>query len=391
MSAPSLQHEDYRFHHFDQGFDCQGSKLKNWLFVIPDGVAQSETAEVENTDTLPDAQWLNSTNLRTGNLRSISAPSAQACDAACEKTDACKAWVFDSSRDLCFLKAGGFCVNTGSSGGPCGGCETVAGKCPCTAGIKGGSERAQCPAGHGSGGGGKTGRACGRMGFASETLIGPYKFCQWLEQPNPQGLDDPGGPGSNCDSWPGDIIQSAKDGSLYFVNGWGNIYRAPAGTLKFERLPGNATIARPAPAGQWDDLHQIEFTFLPPREKGGRWRLYHASYANATANPLAKKADYGYKQAIGMYSFTWDDAEDQPADPPPPAAEAPVRTRDSFCPLSVSFRADSIRSKLAGAAALGAELGYATGVHPLLQRCDFRVIFSVILELNVGLTFGGEQ
>ena len=56
MSAPSLQHEDYRFHHFDQGFDCQGSKFKNWLFVIPDGVAQSETAAAENTATLPDAQ-----------------------------------------------------------------------------------------------------------------------------------------------------------------------------------------------------------------------------------------------------------------------------------------------------------------------------------------------
>ena len=57
------------------------------------------------------------------------------------------------------------------------------------------------------------------------------------------------------------MIQS-KDGTLYFVNGWGNIYKAPPGSLNFERL-GNATIARPAPAGQWDDLHQIEFTFLP--------------------------------------------------------------------------------------------------------------------------------
>ena len=37
-----------------------------------------------------------------------------------------------------------------------------------------------------------------------------------------------GGPGSNCDSWPGDLIQSGKDGSLFFVNGWGNIYKAPA-------------------------------------------------------------------------------------------------------------------------------------------------------------------
>lgn len=147
----------------------------------------------------------------------------------------------------------------------CGGCETdgPGSDCPCTAGIKAGVKKTACsahppppppkP---------KAGRACGRLGFASESLNGPYKFCDWLEAPNPQGLDDPGGPGSNCDSWPGDLIQSAQDGSLFFVNGWGNLYRARAGTLTFERL-GNATIARPAPAGQWDDLHQIEFTFLP--------------------------------------------------------------------------------------------------------------------------------
>jgi hypothetical protein len=29
------------------------------------------------------------------------------------------------------------------------------------------------------------------MGFASETLTGPYHYCQWIEQPNPQGLEDP--------------------------------------------------------------------------------------------------------------------------------------------------------------------------------------------------------
>jgi hypothetical protein len=44
-----------------------------------------------------------------------------------------------------------------------------------------------------------------------------------------------------------------------------------------------------------------------PREKGGRWRLYHASYSSINENPNATKADYGYKQAIGMYSFSWDD------------------------------------------------------------------------------------
>ena len=118
------------------------------------------------------------------------------------------------------------------------------------------------------------------------------------------GLDDPGGPGSNCDSWPGDLI-SSKDGSLFFVNGWGNIYRAPPGSLSFARL-GNATIARPAPPGSFDDLHQIEFTFLPPAVAGGRWTMYHASYAGRSRNPGQRRADYGYKQAIGMYTFTWD-------------------------------------------------------------------------------------
>ena len=102
------------------------------------------------------------------------------------------------------------------------------------------------------------------------------------------------------------MIQS-KDGTLYFVNGWGNIYKAPPGSLSFERL-GNATIARPAPKGSYDDLHQIEFTFLPPAVAGGRWSLYHASYSDQSMNAGQRKADYGYKQAIGMYTFDWDSA-----------------------------------------------------------------------------------
>ena len=147
----------------------------------------------------------------------------------------------------------------------CGGCETggPGSVCPCTAGIKVGEKTRACNVRPEPPRKPKAGRACGRLGFASQNLIGPYKFCDWLEAPNPEGLDDPGGPGSNCDSWPGDLIQSAQDGSLFFVNGWGNIYKAARGTLAFKRLPGNATIARPAPTGQWDDLHQIEFTFLP--------------------------------------------------------------------------------------------------------------------------------
>ena len=147
----------------------------------------------------------------------------------------------------------------------CGGCE-IGGPgrdCPCTAGVKPGVETKPCTVHPPAPPKPKAGRACGRLGFASESLTGPYKFCGWLETPHPEGLDNPGGPGSNCDSWPGDLIQSAKDGSLFFVNGWGNIYKASPGTLAFKRLPGNATIARPSPAGEWDDLHQIEFTFLP--------------------------------------------------------------------------------------------------------------------------------
>ena len=70
----------------------------------------------------------------------------------------------------------------------------MGGNCPCTAGIKSGVHRTACgpeppkpkptpqP---------RAGRACGRMGFASETLTGPYHYCQWIEQPNPQGLEDP--------------------------------------------------------------------------------------------------------------------------------------------------------------------------------------------------------
>lgn len=300
--APSARHEDYRLHHFDQGYNCSGVALKNWLFIIPDGVSAEETAEVAAGQR---SILLNSTNLRSGNLRQVKVESRDACSKQCDATDACKAWVYEQQQQgkqgTCFLKNPHFCVNPAAD--PCGGCEHD-GKCPCSAGIKPGVKKTKC--GPAPAPGPKPGRACGRMGFASANLTGPYKFCHWLEQPDPQGLDDPGGPGSNCDSWPGDLIQS-KDGALYFVNGWGNIYKAAPGTLSFKRLPGNATIARPSPSGSYDDLHQIEFTFLPPRDKGGRWLLFHASYAAETQNPAATRADYGFKQAIGMYSFTWDD------------------------------------------------------------------------------------
>ena len=36
----------------------------------------------------------------------------------------------------------------------------------------------------------------------------------------------------------------AKDGSLFFVNGWGNIYRAPPGSLATQTHPGNEAAAQ---------------------------------------------------------------------------------------------------------------------------------------------------
>ena len=66
----------------------------------------------------------------------------------------------------------------------------------------------------------------------------------------------------------------------------------------------------PGPPGSWDDLGQVALTFLPARDQGNnqgkRTRLYHASYGTTSGkNPDARKADFGYKLAIGMYSFEW--------------------------------------------------------------------------------------
>ena len=320
--APTTKHEDYRLHVFGHGYTCeaQGTVLKNWLFVIPDGVAAASGASEPAGAGSGGAKGvaMNSTNLRAGNLRQQGGVSMAACAALCDATPACQAWVFERLQGPgglgeCFLKNSEFCVNPPSD--PCGGRASPQGVCPCTAGIKPGAAQKPCAPRPAPGPAPprppKVGRACGRMGFASASLNGPYKYCQFVEQPDPQGLDDPGGPGSNCDSWPGDLIQAA-DGSLFFVNGWGNIYKSANGTtMAFKRL-GNATIARPAPAQSFDDLHQIEFTFLPPAGAvgsggggGGRWSLFHASYSSANHNPHATRADYGFKQAIGMYTFDW--------------------------------------------------------------------------------------
>lgn len=120
--APTTAHEDYRFHHFDKGYNCNGKTLHNWLFVIPDGVAEmteplltdEERHEVP-TELMRDQQsvapWLNHTNLRAGNLRTSPQPSSAACEQLCSTTSACRAWVFAAGRNICFLKNDNFCVN----------------------------------------------------------------------------------------------------------------------------------------------------------------------------------------------------------------------------------------------------------------------------------------
>lgn len=153
------------------------------------------------------------------------------------------------------------------------------------------------------------GRACGRAGFAAPNVTGPYTFCNWVVDPKEGSETPPGSPTSPCLLWPGDVIKGNGGTSLYFAAGWGNIYRMPLNAttkvLQFSRLPSNAVIAEPAPTGAYDDVKQIEYTFLPPAVQGGRWRLYHASYADHTENPDTHHVLYGYKLAIGMYSFDW--------------------------------------------------------------------------------------
>jgi len=150
------------------------------------------------------------------------------------------------------------------------------------------------------------GRACGRMAMTAEHLIGPYTFGGWWY--HPEGTGPAGSPSSNCASWPGDLIETASE--RYFVAGWGQIYVAQRnGSALFSRLEGDGMITSVPPSPAFDDIHQIEFTFLPPGDDG-RWRMYHASYSKETGNPYAKRADAGFKQAVGMYSFEWPQEED---------------------------------------------------------------------------------
>ena len=142
-----------------------------------------------------------------------------------------------------------------------------------------------------------SGRACGRMAFTSATLGGPYSYGGWLVPPTPS---------FNCLGWPGDVLNVSGHG-LYFVDGWGQLYQANASAAPgLQFVPLGAMLTQPAPPPAFDDLHQIEFTFLLPTPQDPRVRLYHASYSAENHNPNASRADYGFKQAIGMYTFETD-------------------------------------------------------------------------------------
>ena len=143
---------------------------------------------------------------------------------------------------------------------------------------------------------GVPGRACGRMAFASESLLGPYTWCDWAVSPN----------NTACDAFPGDLIPGLH--SMFFAESYGSLYKGGmSGPLMFDMLPEK--IVEPAPRGEWDDLGQVALTFLlPDRFSKNRARLYHASYSTVGSNPNATKVDFGYKLAIGMYSFEWEDA-----------------------------------------------------------------------------------
>ena len=169
------------------------------------------------------------------------------------------------------------------------------------------------------------GRACGRMAFASATLLGPYEWCNYAVNPN----------GTQCHAFPGDIIFDRSSDQMYFVESYGSIYRSLSndGPLKFQEIPGK--IVKPGPPGSYDDLGDVALTFLLPSVlkttsimrnisryhlrlgddddnnniwtlNNNRVRLYHATYSTVNHNPnVTKKADFGYKEAIGMYTFDW--------------------------------------------------------------------------------------
>ena len=144
---------------------------------------------------------------------------------------------------------------------------------------------------------GYPGRARGRMAFASRYLTGPYSYCDWAVPPAI----------SPCRAFPGDTLLSKRDNKMYFVESYGSLYiGSTTGPLEFQKSP--QPLVTPGPPGEWDDLGQVALTFLAATgSQDKRARLYHATYSSVSGNENARKADFGYKLAIGMYSFEWAD------------------------------------------------------------------------------------
>ena len=96
---------------------------------------------------------------------------------------------------------------------------------------------------------------------------------------------------------------------MYFVESYGALFVGKAAgpwPLSFpSMLPQRLVV--PGPRGEWDDLGHVALTFLPASREDTRTRLYFASYSTVSDNPNATRADFGYKLAIGQFSFEWDD------------------------------------------------------------------------------------
>ncbi len=138
----------------------------------------------------------------------------------------------------------------------------------------------------------------GRLAFVADTLAGPFQYAGYTLTPSNDTLR----------SWPGDLLMTSQH--TFFVTEWGKLYTAPSHHLLGMQpllttscsANCNSMLTVPGPKGAWDDLYQIEFTFLVPVAVGERVYLYFASYSNETGSPSGVFADYGYKQAIGILS-----------------------------------------------------------------------------------------
>ena len=129
---------------------------------------------------------------------------------------------------------------------------------------------------------------------------------------------------TQCDAFPGDLIFDDVSRKMYFVESYGSVYLGTSneGPLEFQELP-EAKIVRKGPPGSYDDLGDVADFLMPDLTHSSdasdvtthdnRWtlnhnraRLYHATYSTVNHNPnVTKKADFGYKLAIGMYTFDW--------------------------------------------------------------------------------------